>query len=143
MSRKWTSEEAAGDAGANMAALAPFGPAGACCLRLAAGLRLLSILGLLPLLAEPGLGRVHHLALKVRPGRAGQGWAGPGRGRRPRPLLRDWGQLRLRWASECLVPPPPHRVLLSRDAVGNGSRRGERKTRGPWAAFCVGRGHWG
>ncbi|XP_003470972.2 protein GPR107 [Cavia porcellus] len=47
-----------------MAALAPFGPAGACCLRLAAGLRLLSILGLLPLLAEPGLGRVHHLALK-------------------------------------------------------------------------------
>uniref|UniRef100_G1S7G6 G protein-coupled receptor 107 n=1 Tax=Nomascus leucogenys TaxID=61853 RepID=G1S7G6_NOMLE len=32
--------------------------------RLAAGLRLLPMLGLLQLLAEPGLGRVHHLALK-------------------------------------------------------------------------------
>ncbi|XP_023556291.1 protein GPR107 isoform X2 [Octodon degus] len=47
-----------------MAALVPRGPSGSCCLRLAAGLRLLPMLGLLPLLAEPGLGRFHHLALK-------------------------------------------------------------------------------
>ncbi|XP_004849171.1 protein GPR107 [Heterocephalus glaber] len=47
-----------------MAALAPLGPSGSCSLRLASGLRLLPMLGLLPLLAEPGLGRVHHLALK-------------------------------------------------------------------------------
>ncbi|XP_005408395.1 PREDICTED: protein GPR107 [Chinchilla lanigera] len=47
-----------------MAVLAPLSPSGSCCLRLAAGLRLLPVLGLLPLLVEPGLGRFHHLALK-------------------------------------------------------------------------------
>ncbi|KAI5937984.1 protein GPR107 isoform X1 [Manis javanica] len=47
-----------------MAALAPVGPAGPRCRPLTAGLRLLPLLGLLQLLAEPGLGRVHHLALK-------------------------------------------------------------------------------
>ncbi|XP_062937829.1 protein GPR107 isoform X1 [Cynocephalus volans] len=47
-----------------MAAPAPVGPSGSRCRRLAAGLRLLPVLGLLQLLAEPGLGRVHHLALK-------------------------------------------------------------------------------
>ncbi|KAK2490479.1 hypothetical protein MC885_001589 [Smutsia gigantea] len=47
-----------------MAALAPVGPAGLRCRPLTAGLRLLPLLGLLQLLAEPGLGRVHHLALK-------------------------------------------------------------------------------
>jgi hypothetical protein len=60
-----------------MAAPVPLGSSLSCCLRLAAGLRLLPMLGLLQLLAEPGLCRVHHLALKVRPGRAG-----------PRPLPR-------------------------------------------------------
>ncbi|ELV11785.1 Protein GPR107 [Tupaia chinensis] len=48
-----------------MAAPAPVGPAGSRCPRLAAGLRLLPVLGLLQLLAAPGLGRVHHLALKA------------------------------------------------------------------------------
>ncbi|XP_039717503.1 protein GPR107 [Pteropus medius] len=47
-----------------MAAPAPVAPAGSHCRRLVAGLRLLPLLGLLQLLAEPGLGRVHHLALK-------------------------------------------------------------------------------
>ncbi|MBZ3888228.1 Protein GPR107 [Sciurus carolinensis] len=47
-----------------MAAPRPLGPLGSCRLRLAAGLRLLPVLGLLQLLAESGLGRVHHLALK-------------------------------------------------------------------------------
>uniref|UniRef100_A0A2K6SAR9 G protein-coupled receptor 107 n=1 Tax=Saimiri boliviensis boliviensis TaxID=39432 RepID=A0A2K6SAR9_SAIBB len=47
-----------------MAALAPLGSTGSRRPRLAAGLRLLPMLGLLQLLAEPGLGRVHHLALK-------------------------------------------------------------------------------
>ncbi|XP_057576436.1 protein GPR107 isoform X3 [Hippopotamus amphibius kiboko] len=47
-----------------MAAPAPVGFSGSYSLRLAAGLRLLPLLGLLQLLAEPGLGRVHHLALK-------------------------------------------------------------------------------
>nr|XP_054093027.1 protein GPR107 isoform X2 [Callithrix jacchus] len=47
-----------------MAALAPVGSTGSRRPRLAAGLRLLPMLGLLQLLAEPGLGRVHHLALK-------------------------------------------------------------------------------
>ncbi|KAM6169677.1 protein GPR107 [Rhynchocyon petersi] len=47
-----------------MAAPAPSGPVGSCCTLLAAGLRLLPLLGLLQLLVEPGLGRVHHLALK-------------------------------------------------------------------------------
>ncbi|XP_077624514.1 protein GPR107 isoform X1 [Crocuta crocuta] len=47
-----------------MAAPAPVGPSGSRCPPLAAGLRLLSLLGLVPLLAQPGLGRVHHLALK-------------------------------------------------------------------------------
>nr|KAF6433529.1 G protein-coupled receptor 107 [Molossus molossus] len=47
-----------------MAAPAPVGPSGSCCRRLAAGLRLLPLLWLLQLLVEPGLGRVHHLALK-------------------------------------------------------------------------------
>ncbi|XP_042537024.1 protein GPR107 [Dipodomys spectabilis] len=47
-----------------MAAPVPLGPSGSHCLRLAAGFRLLPMLGLLQLLAEPGLGRVHHLALK-------------------------------------------------------------------------------
>ncbi|KAG8516110.1 Protein GPR107, partial [Galemys pyrenaicus] len=60
----WAGEEAAGDAGTNMAVPAPLGPSGSRCPRLAAGLRLLQLVGLLQLLAEPGLGRVHHLALK-------------------------------------------------------------------------------
>nr|XP_019584409.1 PREDICTED: protein GPR107 isoform X2 [Rhinolophus sinicus] len=47
-----------------MAAPAPVCPSGPSCPRLVAGLRLLPLLGLLQLLAEPGLGRVHHLALK-------------------------------------------------------------------------------
>ncbi|XP_064233102.1 protein GPR107 isoform X1 [Aotus nancymaae] len=47
-----------------MAALALVGSSGSRRPRLAAGLRLLPMLGLLQLLAEPGLGRVHHLALK-------------------------------------------------------------------------------
>ncbi|XP_060267655.1 protein GPR107 isoform X1 [Ovis aries] len=47
-----------------MAAPAPFGFSGSRSQRLAAGLRLFPLLGLLQLLAEPGLGRVHHLALK-------------------------------------------------------------------------------
>ncbi|KAM5299063.1 protein GPR107 [Ctenodactylus gundi] len=47
-----------------MAAPARLCPSGFGCLRLAAGLRLLPVLGLLQLLTEPGLGRVHHLALK-------------------------------------------------------------------------------
>ncbi|XP_053764402.1 protein GPR107 isoform X2 [Panthera pardus] len=47
-----------------MAAPAPVGPSGSCRPPLAAGLRLLPLLGLLQLLAQPGLGRVHHLALK-------------------------------------------------------------------------------
>ncbi|XP_068827609.1 protein GPR107 isoform X1 [Capricornis sumatraensis] len=47
-----------------MAAPAPFGFSGSRSPRLAAGLRLFPLLGLLQLLAEPGLGRVHHLALK-------------------------------------------------------------------------------
>jgi len=62
--RKWAGEEAAGDAGTNMAAPAPVAPSGSRCAPLAAGLRLLPLLGLLQLLAQPGLGRVHHLALK-------------------------------------------------------------------------------
>ncbi|XP_004463108.1 protein GPR107 [Dasypus novemcinctus] len=47
-----------------MAVPAPVGGAGFSCPRLAADLRLLPLLGLLQLLAEPGLGRVHHLVLK-------------------------------------------------------------------------------
>ncbi|XP_003407466.1 protein GPR107 isoform X2 [Loxodonta africana] len=47
-----------------MAVPARVGPPRSCCCRLASGLRLLPLLGLLQLLAEPGLGRVHHLALK-------------------------------------------------------------------------------
>uniref|UniRef100_A0A096P0G4 G protein-coupled receptor 107 n=1 Tax=Papio anubis TaxID=9555 RepID=A0A096P0G4_PAPAN len=47
-----------------MAALAPVGSSASRRPRLAAGLRLLPMLALLQLLAEPGLGRVHHLALK-------------------------------------------------------------------------------
>ncbi|GAB5580217.1 protein GPR107 isoform X1 [Prionailurus iriomotensis] len=48
-----------------MAAPAPVGPSGSRRPPLAAGLRLLPLLGLLQLLAQPGLGRVHHLALKI------------------------------------------------------------------------------
>uniref|UniRef100_A0A8C6BTF6 G protein-coupled receptor 107 n=2 Tax=Monodon monoceros TaxID=40151 RepID=A0A8C6BTF6_MONMO len=47
-----------------MAAPAPVGSSGSRSPRLAAGLRLFPLLGLLQLLVEPGLGRVHHLALK-------------------------------------------------------------------------------
>uniref|UniRef100_A0A5F5Q0X3 G protein-coupled receptor 107 n=1 Tax=Equus caballus TaxID=9796 RepID=A0A5F5Q0X3_HORSE len=47
-----------------MAAPAAGGLSGSRWPRLTAGLRLLPLLGLLQLLAEPGLGRVHHLALK-------------------------------------------------------------------------------
>ncbi|XP_070934533.1 protein GPR107 isoform X3 [Macaca nemestrina] len=47
-----------------MAALAPVGSSASRSPRLAAGLRLLPMLALLQLLAAPGLGRVHHLALK-------------------------------------------------------------------------------
>uniref|UniRef100_A0A2K5M800 G protein-coupled receptor 107 n=1 Tax=Cercocebus atys TaxID=9531 RepID=A0A2K5M800_CERAT len=54
-----------------MAALAPVGSSASRRPRLAAGLRLLPMLALLQLLAEPGLGRVHHLALKVKPGKDG------------------------------------------------------------------------
>ncbi|XP_059266523.1 protein GPR107 isoform X1 [Mustela nigripes] len=47
-----------------MAVPAPVGPSGSRCPPLVAGVRLLPLLGLLQLLAQPGLGRVHHLALK-------------------------------------------------------------------------------
>ncbi|XP_054440202.1 protein GPR107 [Pteronotus mesoamericanus] len=47
-----------------MAAPEPVGPSGSSCPRRVAGFWFLSLLGLLQLLAEPGLGRVHHLALK-------------------------------------------------------------------------------
>ncbi|XP_060010054.1 protein GPR107 isoform X3 [Lagenorhynchus albirostris] len=47
-----------------MAAPAPVGSSGSRSPRLTAGLRLFPLLGLLQLLVEPGLGRVHHLALK-------------------------------------------------------------------------------
>ncbi|XP_020730463.1 protein GPR107 isoform X1 [Odocoileus virginianus] len=47
-----------------MAAPAPVGLSGSRSPRVAAGLRLFPVLGLLQLLTEPGLGRVHHLALK-------------------------------------------------------------------------------
>ncbi|XP_037000885.2 protein GPR107 [Artibeus jamaicensis] len=47
-----------------MAARAPVGPLGSSCPRRVAGFWFLSLLGLLQLLAEPSLGRVHHLALK-------------------------------------------------------------------------------
>ncbi|CAI9174944.1 unnamed protein product [Rangifer tarandus platyrhynchus] len=47
-----------------MAAPAPVGLSGSRSPRLAAGLQLFPVLGLLQLLAAPGLGRVHHLALK-------------------------------------------------------------------------------
>ncbi|XP_022279433.1 protein GPR107 isoform X1 [Canis lupus baileyi] len=47
-----------------MAVPAPVGPSGSRRPSLAAGLQLLPLLGLLQLLAQPGLGRVHHLALK-------------------------------------------------------------------------------
>ncbi|XP_021546859.1 protein GPR107 isoform X1 [Neomonachus schauinslandi] len=47
-----------------MAVPAAIAPSGSRCAPLAAGLRLLPLLGLLQLLAQPGLGRVHHLALK-------------------------------------------------------------------------------
>lgn len=67
MTRKWVGEEAAGDAGTNMAVPVPLGRSGSFCLRL------LALLALLELLVDPGLGRVHHLALKVRPGRLGAG----------------------------------------------------------------------
>lgn len=60
-------EEVAGDAGTNMAAPVPLGCSGSYCLRL------LPLLALLALLVGPGLGRVHHLALKVRPGEMGIG----------------------------------------------------------------------
>lgn len=73
-----------------MAAPAPFGFSGSRSQRLAAGLRLFPLLGLLQLLAEPGLGRVHHLALKVRTTGALQDQGG---GQRPRPLPDAEGQL--------------------------------------------------
>lgn len=79
-----------------MAVPAPVGPSASRCPPLVAGVRLLPLLGLLQLLAQPGLGRVHHLALKVRPARAGQGRPGPGEGRRPRPLS---------WAGGNFGPP--------------------------------------
>lgn len=60
-------EEAAGDAGINMAVPVPLGCTGSFCPRL------LPLLALLELLVDPSLGRVHHLALKVRPGRLGAG----------------------------------------------------------------------
>ena len=67
-----------------MAVPAPVGPSGSRRPSLAAGLQLLPLLGLLQLLAQPGLGRVHHLALKVGPARARQDRArGGGRGRFP------------------------------------------------------------
>lgn len=56
-----------------MAAPAPLGCTGSFCPRL------LPLLALLELLVDPSLGRVHHLALKVRPGRLGAG-AGSGDG---------------------------------------------------------------
>lgn len=67
LTRKWVGEEAAGDAGTNMAVPVPLGRFGSFCLRL------LRLLALLELLVHPVLGRVHHLALKVRPGRLGAG----------------------------------------------------------------------
>ncbi|XP_034520564.1 protein GPR107-like [Ailuropoda melanoleuca] len=47
-----------------MAVPALVGPSGSRCPPLAAGLRLFPLLALLQLLVPPGLGRVHHLALK-------------------------------------------------------------------------------
>lgn len=67
MTRKWVGEETAGDAGTNMAVPVLFGRSGSFCLRL------LPLLALLELLVDPGLGRVHHLVLKVRPGSLGAG----------------------------------------------------------------------
>lgn len=54
-----------------MAVPVPLGRSGSFCLRL------LRLLALLELLVHPVLGRVHHLALKVRPGGL---WAGSGSG---------------------------------------------------------------
>lgn len=73
-----------------MAGPAPVASSGSRSPRLAAGLRLFPVLGLLQLLAEPGLGRVHHLALKVRATRALQDQGG---GQRRRPLPDAEGQL--------------------------------------------------
>lgn len=56
-----------------MAVPVPLGRSGSFCLRL------LPLLALLELLVDTGLGRVHHLALKVRPGGL---WAGSGNGDR-------------------------------------------------------------
>lgn len=67
LTRKWVGEETAGDAGTNMAVPVLFGRSGSFCLRL------LPLLALLELLVDPGLGRVHHLVLKVRPGSLGAG----------------------------------------------------------------------
>lgn len=74
MTRKWVGEEVAGDAGTNMAVPVPVSCSGPYCLRL------LSLLAFLELMVDPGLGRVHHLALKVRPGGLGTGTGGGDRG---------------------------------------------------------------
>lgn len=120
--RKWAGEEAAGDAGTNMAVPALVGPSGSRCPPLATGLRLFPLLGLLQLLVQPGLGRVHHLALKVRPASAGQDRAGPGGGRRPRSLSWAGGNFGPRWGgslSDCPHPSlPPARPVFERGLLG-------------------------
>lgn len=112
-----------------MAAPAPLGPSGSRCPRLFAGLRWLPLLGLLQLLVEPGLGRVHHLALKVRPGGAGRGRAG---GRRQRPLPRLEANLAGgRGGSEQLPPPlPPGAASLWGGLLGAGEWRGSSRRLG-------------
>lgn len=121
-----------------MAAPAPVGPSGPRCPRLSAGLRLLPLLGLLQLLVEPGLGRIHHLTLKVRragprPGRGGAGGAG-------RPLPRGPGDCGPgQRPSGRSAPWPPARPVGEGSAGAAGPRaggegRGCGKVRGPEAA---------
>ena len=128
-----------------MAAPAPVGLSGSRSPLLAAGLRLLPLLGLLQLLAEPGLGRVHHLALKVRPTAAGQdrdrgaeaaaapglgatcaqgkahrGRAGPGRGGGGRGRSGTGGDLGPgERGCGLLGPRPPGAASLGEASVGN------------------------
>lgn len=99
-----------------MAAPAPVGLSGSRSPLLAAGLRLLPLLGLLQLLAEPGLGRVHHLALKVRATAAGQdrdrgaeAAAAPGLGA-------TWAQAR--GAVDSWAPALPARLPSERRLLG-------------------------
>lgn len=84
-----------------MAAPALVGPSGSGYPQPATGLRPLLLLGLLQLLAAPGLGRVHHLALKVKPAGLGRAL----RGAETRPLPWDCRQLWPTPASLSCGPP--------------------------------------